>query len=79
MFVPRETRNKFNTLSKEVWGASSRWMQYLEKGMKHPSTTVHKRTGLPASSAVTYHTLDSLYALMLDLKKQMDDSRVKKI
>lgn len=85
MFLPRETRDKMNTLSKEVWGVQSRWMGYLENGIIQPSTEMtkanfrKKKHSHPKSSKHLYYTVDSLYELILQLKKQMDESKAKAV
>lgn len=81
MFLPRETRTKFNELSKEIWGAPSCWMGYLRYGIIEHSEEMtkanfrKKKASHPKSSKYKYYTVDSLYELMVVLKKQMDESK----
>lgn len=85
MFLPRETRTKMNELSKEIWGVPSRWMDYLHNGIIQNSTEMtkanfrKKKPSHPVSSKYKYYTVDSLYELMLTLKKQMDDAKVAQV
>ena len=83
MFLPRETRNKMNALSKEIWGVPSCWMGYLRYGIIQHSQEMtkanlrKKKASHPKASRYVYYTVNSLYELMLTLKKQMDESKPK--
>lgn len=79
MYVERETREKFNALSKIVWGSPSHWMKYLTNGIIIPSEAVHPRSGAPVSSERRWHTEESLYELMQTMHKYMQESLIKKI
>ncbi len=79
MYIEKEVAERMNVLSVAVWGAKSRWLNYLKYGIPQSSKDAHPRTGRPKSTIVTYYTIDELHNLAVDLLKQMQDSVKKTI
>lgn len=78
-YVDREVRTRLNALSKQVWGAPSAWMKYLDSGIVVPSTEVHPRTKRPKTSERKWYTEETIELLMLELLQKMQDANVKKV
>lgn len=94
MMYPRETKERLDKLSKEVFGATSRWRKLVEKGYSEqvmdelddivpgengePDTVkqvkvAHRRADGAYMHVHKRHTLESVEAWMLDLKKKRDE------
>jgi len=94
MQYPREVIDRLNKLSKEVFGASSRWRKLIDKGyvkqvteelddivpgengepdtVKKVQVAVRRADGAYLSTQER-HTVSSVEAYMLDLKKKRDE------
>lgn len=96
--LTREEKNELNALSKDVYGASSRWQKLINKGYTKlftEETTEYvpnaedetkegttrkvqvpiKRKDGALQSVMTYHTVDSIKAEMIDRKAKLDEIR----
>lgn len=80
MYIERETMKKMDELSIAIWGSKSAWQNHLKYGIKCPSEKLcNRKNPHPVSTTIEYYTVDTLYTLMQDLLKQMQDSLVKKL
>lgn len=78
-YIDREVRARLNALSKQVWGAPSAWMKYLDRGILVPGQIKCPRTGAPATSERKWYTIGAIEVLMLDLLKKMQETSIKKV
>jgi phosphoketolase len=70
MHVTTAQREELDALSKDVFGATSRWQTILKKGYNEPQKQLTKKSTFFVKR---YHTVESVKELMLDLRKKRNE------
>jgi hypothetical protein len=74
MNITKQDRLELNALSKEVFGASSRWQTLLRKGntVVTSKTPIGRRGRFDTRSKIKYETVEYLKSYMTELKVQKE-------